>query len=209
MVALAFLLWARPSSSSLTRLSDMHQNLVVRVASVQETTISDAEDNGEFASTTRRVFLLATGVAVLSSYLVACGGATGGDSSEGPGLDRFMVVSSILTGYGAALPSTPAPAYLKALSALGLECGPEAFLRAAYSSGTAPSGMDDLRRSGATSLPGADEFMRRLNEAWWTGFAPEPGGAQAFVTLDDALCFKVTYAPTRCMAQPSGWALPA
>jgi len=61
---------------------------------------------------------------------------------------------------------------------------------------------------GALALPGADEFVRQLNAAWWSGIVPTPDGGQQVVTFEDALAFKVVHPATECLGAVGSWSGP-
>lgn len=156
----------------------------------------------------RREFLAIAGVTTASLYLAGCGFSSTPQAPTEIQVLRFLNVSSILTGFGGDLPRDPAPAYFTALSALGLQCTPADFLDAAYGPYGAPLSMDDLRTRGALALPGADEFVRQVNGAWWSGIVPTPDGGLEVVTFEDALAFTVVHPATECLGTVGSWSGP-
>jgi len=156
----------------------------------------------------RREFLALAGVTTASLYLAGCGFSSSSNAPTEIQALRFVTVSSLLTGFPGDLPRDPAPAYFTALTALGLQCTPAEFLDAAYGPYGAPLSMEDLRQRGALALPGADEFVRQLNAAWWSGIVPTPDGGQQVVTFEDALAFKVVHPATECLGAVGSWSDP-
>lgn len=156
----------------------------------------------------RRAFLALAGVTTAGIYLAGCGFSSPPARPTDIQVLRFLNVSSILTGFPGELPDDPAPGYFTALTALGLECPPQAFLDAAYGPAGAPLTMADLRATGALGLRGADEFVRQLNAAWWSGTVPTPDGGLQVITFGDALCFQVVHTATECLGAVGSWSGP-
>ena len=157
---------------------------------------------------TRRTFVVGSGLAVASLYLVGCGGSS---SSTTPPTEaqvlNFITVSRILTGVK-DLPLDPAADYLTGLEAAGLALSPNAFVAAAFGNEGAPMSMSDMDRMGATKLPGADECMRAIAGAWWSGMVPLAGGGNKVVAFNDALVFTKVHEFTECYGATGSWAAP-
>lgn len=157
---------------------------------------------------TRRTFVVASGLAVASLYLVGCGGSS---SSTAPPTQvqvlNFITVSRILTGVK-DLPSEPAADYLSGLEAAGLELSPNAFVAAAFGNEGAPMSMSDMKRMGATALPGADACMRAIAGAWWSGIVPTAEGGQRVVTFQDALVWRTVHESSNCLGATGSWSKP-
>jgi len=151
---------------------------------------------------------VASGLAVASLYLVGCGGSS---SSTAPPTQvqvlNFITVSRILTGVK-DLPLDPAADYLEGLEAAGLQLSPNAFVAAAFGNEGAPMSMGDLQRMGATTLPGADECMRAIAGAWWSGMVPVQGGGSKVVAFNDALVFTKVHEFTECYGATGSWSAP-
>ena len=158
---------------------------------------------------TRRTFVVGSGLAVASLYLVGCGGSGTGSTTPPTQVQvlNFITVSRILTGVK-DLPYDPAAAYLTGLEAAGLELSPNAFVAAAFGTEGAPMSMSDMERMGATKLPGADECMRAIAGAWWSGMVPLAGGGSQVVAFNDALVFTKVHEFTECYGATGSWGAP-
>jgi len=158
---------------------------------------------------TRRTFVATAALGTVSLYLVGCG--TGDSSStatpSSTQVADFVTVSRILTGVS-ELPTAPAAAYLTALEAAGLQLSPNAFVATAFGTEGAPESMSDLERMGATKMPGADECMRAIAGAWWSGMVSAKGGATTVVAFSDALVFTKVHEFTQCYGTTGSWGAP-
>lgn len=156
---------------------------------------------------TRRTFVIGSGLAVASLYLVGCGTSSSATPPTQSQVLNFITVSRILTGVH-DLPLDPAADYLTGLEAAGLELSPNAFVAAAFGNEGAPMSMDDLQRMGATKLPGAEACMRAIAAAWWSGMVPLAGGGTRVVAFNDALVFTRVHEFTECYGATGSWAKP-
>lgn len=156
---------------------------------------------------TRRTFVVGSGLAVAGLYLVGCGTSTTATPPTQNQVLDFITVSRILTGVR-DLPRAPAADYLMGLEAAGLELSPNAFVAAAFGNEGAPMSMSDLKRMGATTLPGADACMRAIAATWWSGMVPVQGGGNRVVSFSDALVFTRVHEFTECYGATGSWAQP-